>query len=103
MKRSRKPAAALFEFGLEHVSVEDATVDECGGCFFLKLGIITLNEVPATTGKEFVSPGNGSFPMLFSVGVAVDAITMSEPVCGATEGAQADERVWSHDRRWQCG
>lgn len=95
---SREPAASLFEFRLEHISVEDATVDECGGYFFFKVGIVTLDKVPSTTGEEFVSSWDRSLPVLFSVGVVVDAITMSEPVCGATEGAQAEERVWGHGR-----
>lgn len=99
VQRSRKPAASLFELRLEHVAVEDAAIDQRGWGFFFEVASITLDEMPAPTGQKFVGSRDGSLPMLFSVGIVAIAITVSEPVCGATEGTQADKEVWSHDRR----
>jgi hypothetical protein len=101
VQRSRKPAAALFEFRLEHVAMENATVDQGSRGLFFKVASIALDKMPAATGEELIGSWDGSFPMLFSVGVVIGAITVLEPICGATEGAQAEEEVWGHDRRWQ--
>lgn len=103
VQRSRKPAAALFKFGLEHVAVEDATVDESGRDLFVVVRFIATNEVPAATRQELVSSRDGVFPVLFSVDFAVDAITALKPIDGAADGTQAEKEVGGHGRLWRYG
>lgn len=98
VQRGREPAATLFEFGLEHVSMEDAAVDQSGGSFFVIFASIAVDEMPATTREELVSTRDGSLPVLLAVDIAVDALTSLEPVDWAADGAQAEEKVGGHGR-----
>lgn len=96
VQRSREPAAAFLEFGLEHVSVEDAAVDESSRDFFILIGSIAADEMPAAARQELVGSRDGSLPVLLSVDVAVDTLAALEPVDGAAEGAQAEKEVGGH-------
>lgn len=97
VQRSRKPAAAIFELGFEHVSVEDAAVNQRSGDLFILVGIIAPDKVPAPTGEELVGSWNRAIPVLFAIDVAIDAFALLEPVGRAAQGAQADEEVGGHD------
>jgi hypothetical protein len=97
VQRSRKPAAAIFELSFEHVSVEDAAVNQRSGDLFILVGAITPDKMPAPTGKELVGSWNGAIPVLFAVHIAVDAFALLEPEGRAAQGAQAKEEVGGHD------
>lgn len=99
VQRGREPAGALVELGLEHVAVENATVDQGGGDLLVVLGPVAADQMPATTREEVVSARDGSLPMLFAIDGTVDPITVLEPVLGTAEGANAEEEVGSHDWR----
>lgn len=62
---------------------------------------IAVDEMPATTRKELVSPRDGCLPMLLSVEIIVDVFTVLEPVDRAADGAQAEEKVGGHGRWWR--
>lgn len=101
VQRSREPAAALFEFRLEHVSVEDAAVDKSSRELFVLIGIVAADEMPAAAWEELVRSRDGTFPVLLSVDLAVDAITALEPVDRAADGAQTEEEVGGHCWLWR--
>lgn len=101
VQRSREPAAAISELGFEHVSVEDAAVNQGSGDFFIVVASVTADEMPAPTWQELIGSWDGAFPMLLAVHVAIDAFTLLEPVGRAAEGAQAKEEVGGHDWRWR--
>lgn len=97
VQRSREPAAAIFELGFEHVSVEDAAVNQGSRNLFILVGSITSDKMPAPTGEELVGSRNGAFPVLFAIHVAIDAFALLEPVRWAAQGAQTEEEVGGHD------
>lgn len=98
VQRRREPSATLFEFGFEHVSVENAAVDQSGGSLLIIFASIPVDEMPATTREELVGSRDGSLPVLFVIDVAVDALTTLEPVDWAKYGAQAEEKIGGHGR-----
>lgn len=101
VQRSRKQAATLFEFRLEHVSVKDAAVHESGRDLFILLGIVTADEMPSAAWEELVRSRDRAFPVLLSVDVALVAITALEPVDRAEGGAQTNEEVGGHGWLWR--
>lgn len=96
VQRSRKPAAALLELGLEHVSVEDAAVDQGNGGLFVVFASITVDEMPAAAWEELVCSGDGGLPVSFFINIAVGASALLEPVGRTACVAQADKKVGGH-------
>ena len=94
VQRRIKPAAAVLQFGFEHVAVEDTTVDQSSWLLFIVFISIPVDEVPSATREEPVGSGDGRLPMLFLEGAV--AIALLEPVDGAEDGARAEKEVGSH-------
>lgn len=97
VQRCCEPAGALVELRLEHVAVENATVDQGGGDLLVVCGAVATNQMPAATRDEVVRARDGGLPVLFAVDGSVDAVTVLEPVLGTAEGANAEEEVGGHD------
>ena len=95
VQRDLEPAAALLQFGFKHVTVEDATVDECSRDFFIVFAPVPMDEVPSATFEELVGSRDGGIPVLFFE-IAV-TVALLEPVGRAEDGARTEEEVGCHD------
>lgn len=92
------PAATLIHLIFEDVAVEDATVDQRDGDFFIVFVAVAVDEMPAPSGEVFVDTRGGTLPVFLAIDGTVNALTALEPVDGTEEGSKTEKEVWRHDR-----
>ena len=97
MDGHRMPAASVLQFILEHITVEDAAVNEWDRNFFVVLIAIFVNKVPSTTWDVFVDAWDRRFPVFFLMDRPLDALSTLKPVRGAEDSSEAEEKVGRHD------
>ena len=90
------PLAAVVHIVFEEMAVQNAAVDDRYREFLVGEVIIATDEVPAMAGNVAVGAWHGRVPVFFSADVAVDAVSVLEPVDWAEEGTKTDEEVGSH-------